>query len=60
MKLLTQENIGEFRENEKHIIYASAQWCGPWKMLGPVMEKISEKYNGINRFTKNLGIGYIA
>ena len=48
MEILTQENISEFRKNEKHIIYATAIWCGPCRMLSPIMDKVSEKYPEVN------------
>jgi len=29
-----------------------AAWCGPCKMIGPMMEELSEKYNGKVLFCK--------
>ena len=29
----------------KKILYFSAAWCGPCKMLGPIMESISDQIN---------------
>lgn len=29
-----------------------APWCGPCKMMGPVMEKMAEKYTGKIKFIK--------
>jgi len=29
----------------KKILYFSASWCGPCKMLGPIMESLSDQIN---------------
>ena len=29
----------------KKILYFSAAWCGPCKMLGPIMESLSDQIN---------------
>ena len=29
----------------KKILYFSAGWCGPCKMLGPIMESVSDQVN---------------
>lgn len=29
-----------------------AQWCGPCKALAPVLEEVSQKYNGSVKFVK--------
>lgn len=29
-----------------------ATWCGPCKMVGPILEKLSEDYEGKIKFTK--------
>lgn len=29
----------------KEILYFSAQWCGPCRMLGPIMESLKDQIN---------------
>ena len=35
-----------------HIVKIGAPWCGPCRMLGPVFEEVSAKYEGKARFVK--------
>lgn len=37
----------EFKGERPVIIDFFAQWCGPCKMLAPVLDSLSEKYQGI-------------
>ena len=30
----------------KQIIYFSAEWCGPCRMVGPVVEELAKDYEG--------------
>ena len=36
------------KKEEVSIIQFSASWCGPWKSLKPIMDKLSEEYSDKN------------
>ena len=51
--ILNQDNfIPAIRENPSLIIDFWAPWCGPCKMLSPVMEQLSNEYCGRIQFAK--------
>lgn len=51
--LLNQDNfIPVIRENPNLIIDFWAPWCGPCKMLTPVIEQLSIEYSGRVQFAK--------
>ena len=44
---LNSESFNEFIQNEKTVVVDFwAAWCGPCKILGPVLDGMSEKYDG--------------
>lgn len=48
-KLFTMnENVLNNNENKDSILKFTAKWCGPCKMLAPILTKISEKYQDIS------------
>ena len=53
VKQINNEEFDELLEGGKKVVCDFfATWCGPCKMLAPVMEKVSEKYDGKAVFVK--------
>jgi thioredoxin 1 len=43
MKLTSEELQSKIDSGEKFIVDLYADWCGPCRMLGPIVEKVSNK-----------------
>lgn len=53
MKQINQEEFDKLIAGEKPVVCDFfASWCGPCKMLAPVMEKVAAQYEGKAEFVK--------
>lgn len=43
MKLTTQELQEKIDNGEKFIVDLYADWCGPCRMIGPIVEKVAQQ-----------------
>ena len=49
MLKINKENFNNIlNDNRLSVIQFSAEWCGPCKMLSPIMEEVSNEYESIN------------
>ncbi len=48
MKIVNADEFNELRSNGNVVVDFYADWCGPCKMLGPIIEKVSEDYPDVN------------
>lgn len=46
VKKISEKEFAEVKEKELAVIDFSATWCGPCKMLAPVLEEVSEELAG--------------
>lgn len=45
LEILKDTNFDETLKNNKHVLVDFfAQWCGPCKMLAPIIDELSEEY----------------
>lgn len=55
--MLKKVNENEFKEEIKEgvvVVDFFADWCGPCKMLSPIMENLSEEMNNVNFIKVNV------
>ena len=51
---LTEENFEQITKQGKVIIDFYADWCGPCKIMEPVLEELSKEFRDINFFKINV------
>ncbi len=44
MRIVNEQEFNELKNNGNLVVDFFADWCGPCKMLGPIMEKVAEEY----------------
>jgi thioredoxin 1 len=47
MNEIKDECYDEFVQDGSVVVYFAAPWCGPCKNMGPILEKLSQQYSGI-------------
>ncbi len=48
VKKISQAEFEQVKQEELAVIDFSAEWCGPCKMLAPVLEEVSEELEGVS------------
>lgn len=46
VKKISEKEFNEVKESKLAVIDFSAQWCGPCKMLAPILEDVSKELDG--------------
>ncbi len=54
MKIENKSKYDELMQADYAVIDFFAEWCGPCRMLGPVIEKISEAHPEYNLYKLNI------
>ena len=47
VKKINSSEFGQVKNNKAIIVDFSAEWCGPCKMLAPVMEQLSDEITDV-------------
>ncbi|MBQ9199975.1 MAG: thioredoxin [Lachnospiraceae bacterium] len=50
VKVINQDEFDEVKNSDLAVVDFSAVWCGPCKMVAPVLEEVSEELSDVNFF----------
>ena len=54
VKIVTDKEFDEAIKNGKVLVDFYAEWCGPCKMLGPVVEEVSTEVSDVSFYKLNV------
>ena len=52
LEIVTSANFDEVTNSGPVLVDFYADWCGPCKMIAPILEELSEAYKGVVRIVK--------
>ena len=54
VKDITDQTFKEFSSNGKVVVDCFAEWCGPCKMLSPIIDELAEELTDVNFYKLNV------
>ena len=54
LKQINKDNFDEAIKNGKVVVDCYADWCGPCRMLSPIIDELSEELNDITFYKLNV------
>jgi thioredoxin 1 len=54
VKDITDQTFKELSSNGKVVVDCFAEWCGPCKMLSPIIDELSEELTDVNFYKLNV------
>ena len=54
VKDITDQTFKELSSNGKVVVDCFAEWCGPCKMLSPIIDELSEELTNVNFYKLNV------
>ena len=54
VKDITDQTFKELSSNGKFVVDCFAEWCGPCKMLSPIIDELAEELTDVNFYKLNV------